>query len=204
MRSRRCRFPVTVWDSRETGRSSKPDWWRVTISSLLADKKTGSSFLPLRFRMPPFASSRRAFLASSVVLAATSPLAASPQTPSPQRKPVADDPANPSGPLLAYVGTFSAPLRDVLPTQVDLPPGNGRGIHIFSVNRETGDLTPAGLLESGTSPSSLVINSAGTHMYSADETARVGTGNIGTVSAYSIDRQDGQLKLLNSVPSGGA
>ena len=24
----------------------------------------------------------------------------------------------------AYVGTFSSPLKDVLPTQVDLPPGN--------------------------------------------------------------------------------
>ncbi|XZE54594.1 lactonase family protein [Planctomycetaceae bacterium SH139] len=117
---------------------------------------------------------------------------------------MADEPANPGGPLLAYVGTSSAPLRDVLPTQVDLPPGNARGIHIFTVNRETGDLTPAGLLESGSSPSSLVINPAGTHMYSADETARVGTGNIGTVSAYSIDHQNGQLTLLNSVPSGGA
>lgn len=159
--------------------------------------------------MPPFASSRRAFLASSAALAAASPLAASPHapgllTPSPERKAAADDPANPGGPLLAYVGTFSAPLRDVLPTQVDLPPGNGRGIHIFTVNRETGGLTPVGLFESGTSPSSLVINNAGTHMYSADETARVGTGNIGTVSAYSIDRQAGQLTLLNSVPSGGA
>ena len=28
--------------------------------------------------------------------------------------------------LIAYVGTFSSPLRDTLPTQVDLPPGNGR------------------------------------------------------------------------------
>src|SRR5262245_25423467 len=36
-----------------------------------------------------------------------------------------------AGPLLAYVGTFSSPLRDVLPTQVDLPPGNGRGIHLL-------------------------------------------------------------------------
>ena len=36
-----------------------------------------------------------------------------------------------SGPLIAYVGTYSSPLRDVLPTQVDLPPGNGRGIHLF-------------------------------------------------------------------------
>ena len=33
-------------------------------------------------------------------------------------------------PLFAYIGTFSSPLKDVLPTQVDLPPGNGRGIHI--------------------------------------------------------------------------
>ena len=44
-------------------------------------------------------------------------------------------------PLLAYVGTFSSPLRDTLPTQVDLPPGNGRGIHLFRVNRETGGCT---------------------------------------------------------------
>ncbi len=28
-------------------------------------------------------------------------------------------------PLMAYVGTFSSPLKDTLPTQVDLPPGNG-------------------------------------------------------------------------------
>ena len=33
-----------------------------------------------------------------------------------------------NAPLVAYVGTFSSPLPDVLPTQVDLPPGNGRGI----------------------------------------------------------------------------
>ena len=55
------------------------------------------------------------------------------------------------GPLLAYVGTFSSPLRDVLPTQVDLPPGNGRGIHLFQVNRTTGAMTPAGIHEMGMS-----------------------------------------------------
>ena len=46
--------------------------------------------------------------------------------------------AEPAEPLIAYVGTFSSPLRDVLPTQVDLPPGNGRGIHIFEVDRASG------------------------------------------------------------------
>jgi 6-phosphogluconolactonase (cycloisomerase 2 family) len=107
-------------------------------------------------------------------------------------------------PLLAYVGTFSSPLRDVLPTQVDLPPGNGRGIHLFRVDRETGAMKPVGVHEMGTSPSSLVVNSTGTRLYSANETDRVGDGKEGTISAFEIDRTDGTLKLLNTVRSGGA
>jgi 6-phosphogluconolactonase len=109
-----------------------------------------------------------------------------------------------SKPLLAYVGTFSSPLRDMLPTQVDLPPGNGRGIHLFHVDRTTGVFTPAGVQEMGTSPSCLALNAAGTHLYSANETDRVGDQKHGTVSAFAIDRTTGTLKLLNTVRSGGA
>jgi len=105
---------------------------------------------------------------------------------------------------MAYVGTFSSPLQDVLPTQVDLPPGNGRGIHLFQMDRETGELKADGIVEMGTSPSCLVINAAGTHLYSANETARVGDAGEGTVSAFVIERGTGQLKLLNTVVSGGA
>lgn len=105
---------------------------------------------------------------------------------------------------MAYVGTFSSPLRDMLPTQVDLPPGNGRGIHLFQVNRTTGALTPAGVHELGTSPSCLALNAAGNRLYSANETDRVGDTKEGTVSAFAINRADGQLKLLNTVRSGGA
>jgi 6-phosphogluconolactonase len=108
------------------------------------------------------------------------------------------------GPLLAYVGTFSSPLRDMLPTQVDLPPGSGRGIHIFRVNRATGAMTAAGTYEMGTSPSCLTIDRDGTRLYSTNETDRVGQGNQGTVSAFSIDPQSGELTLLNTVRSGGA
>src|SRR3982751_4673662 len=102
-----------------------------------------------------------------------------------------------SGPLLAYVGTFSSPLRDVLPTQVDLPPGNGRGIHVFRVDRMTGALTSAGVHEMGTSPSHLALNAAGTRLYSANETDRVGTDKEGTVTAFAVSRDDGALKPLN-------
>jgi 6-phosphogluconolactonase (cycloisomerase 2 family) len=108
------------------------------------------------------------------------------------------------GPLMAYVGTFSSPLRDMLPTQVDLPPGNGRGIHLFRVNRTSGAMTPAGIEELGTSPSCLAINVSGTRLYCANETDRVGEFKHGTVSAFSIDPTDGQLTLLGTVSSGGA
>src|SRR6185369_14554779 len=95
--------------------------------------------------------SRRSFLKTSAVLAAGAPSLGSVL------------PAYSAGtkkPLMAYVGTFSSPLRDVLPTQVDLPPGNGRGIHLFQVDRKTGALTPSGVYEMGTSPSCLAANAA--------------------------------------------
>ena len=107
-------------------------------------------------------------------------------------------------PLVAYVGTFSSPLRDVLPTQVDLPPGNGRGIHIFRIDRASGAMTPAGVHEMGTSPSHLVLNASGNRLYSANETDRVGPNKEGTVSAFTVDRSDGRLAPLNTVRSGGA
>jgi 6-phosphogluconolactonase (cycloisomerase 2 family) len=103
---------------------------------------------------------------------------------------------------MAYVGTFSSPLKDTLPTQVDLPPGNGRGIHLFEVDRTTGAMTPAGVYELGTSPSCLVLNAAGTRLYSANETDRVGDPVSGTVSAFAV--KSGKLELLNTAPSGGA
>jgi 6-phosphogluconolactonase (cycloisomerase 2 family) len=109
-----------------------------------------------------------------------------------------------AGPLMAYVGTFSSPLHDVPATQVDLPPGNGRGIHIFEVDRGTGAMSATGVVEMGTSPSCLALNGAGTRLYSANETDRVGDAKEGSLSALAIDRNNGKLQLLNTVRSGGA
>ncbi len=108
-----------------------------------------------------------------------------------------------AGPLMAYVGTYSSPLKNVRATQMDLPPGNGRGIHLFQVDRTTGAMKPAGVHEMGTSPSCLVLNAAKTHLYSANETERTGEEEAGSVSAFAINPADGQLTLLNTVSSGG-
>ena len=107
------------------------------------------------------------------------------------------------GALIAYVGTYSSPLQHVKATQVDLPPGNGRGIHLFQVDRTTGATTPCGMYEQATSPSGLVINAAGTILYSANETDNMDTGEPGTISAFAI-KADGQLTLLNTVSSEGS
>jgi len=143
----------------------------------------------------PSQPSRRSFLKTSVAFAGS--LAFIPSL-------VNAQPEQPAAPLIAYIGTFSSPLKDVLPTQVDLPPGNGRGIHHFQVDRKTGALTPAGITEMGTSPSCLAVNEAGNRLYSANETDHVGERNEGTISAFAIDPKTGSLQLLNTVASGGA
>jgi 6-phosphogluconolactonase (cycloisomerase 2 family) len=139
--------------------------------------------------------SRRSFVKATTVLPAVSPFAH--VLDHAQRSQAAP-------PLFAYVGTFSSPLKDTLPTQVDLPPGNGRGIHIFRVDRRTGAMTPSGVVEIGTSPSCLALNAAGTRLYSANETDRVGEDKQGSASAFAVDRTDGSLQLLNTVRTGGA
>lgn len=136
-------------------------------------------------------STRRSFVASSAAVAVSTPL-------------VQASSFGNQGALFAYVGTFSSPLKDVLPTQVDLPPGNGRGIHIFRADGPNGALAPAGILEMGTSPSCLVANRDGTRLYSANETDRQGAAGHGSVSAFAIDKASGRLDLLGTVSSGGA
>ncbi len=106
-------------------------------------------------------------------------------------------------PLMAYVGTYTSPLQNMRPTQVDLPPGNGKGIHLFKVDRTTGALAAAGVVEMGTSPSALAFNRDQTRLYSANETEFIGAEESGSVSAFAVDPATGALKLLNTVSSGG-
>jgi 6-phosphogluconolactonase len=167
---------------------------KLFVSTLLPIASTVRPTMQHPPNMIPLGISRRSFLKASSALAGSASLLTALLAQSAEAK----------RPLMAYVGTFSSPLRDVLPTQVDLPPGNGRGIHLFQVDRTTGAMTPSGVYELGNSPSCLALNAAGTHLYSANETDHVSDGKEGTVSAFAINRTDGQLKLLNTVRSGGA
>lgn len=139
--------------------------------------------------MSPSLTSRRLFLQTAAATALTPFLSSTA--------------AAAEGRLIAYVGTYTSPLKNMRPTQVDLPPGNGRGIHLFEMDRATGKLSPLDVVEMGTSPSCLALNPARTHLYSGNETERLGDDESGSVSAFQIDPATGGLKLLNSVRSGG-
>ncbi len=154
-----------------------------------------SRFPPQHAIMIPPTHNRRLFLKTTSVLAgAVSMLAGSR---------LGAQPGKVARPLMAYVGTYTSPLQNMRDTQVDLPPGNGRGIHLFHVDRGTGALTAAGLQEMGSSPSALAFNENRTCLYSANETERIGAEEAGSISAFAISPVDGTLKLLNSVSSGG-
>lgn len=102
------------------------------------------------------------------------------------------------GSILAYVGTYSSP---------DGPEGskgNGQGIYLFQMDPATGALTQRAIFPNDANPSWLALDRDGTHLYSANEISTYQGTKSGSVSAYSVNRSNGQLKLLNTVSSEGA
>ncbi len=124
---------------------------------------------------------RRTFLAGAGALGATLPAL-----------------AQGGAPHLAYVGTYSSPQGP------EGSKGNGQGIYLFAVDRSTGALSQREVFADGSNPAWLAFDPSRTHLYSANETPTFQGGASGSVSAFSIDRSNGHLTLLNTVSSEGA
>ncbi len=132
--------------------------------------------------------SRRGFLTATTLAAATTALPA-----------VAQKPATPaSRPLLAYVGSYSSPQGP------EGSKGNGQGIYLFEMNPASGALVQREVFANNANPAWLALNPARTRLYAANETAAYQGTHSGSVSAYSINRSDGHLTLINTVSSEGA
>jgi 6-phosphogluconolactonase len=97
--------------------------------------------------------------------------------------------------VLVYVGTYS--------TAVDGGGGNGKGIYLFEMNPASGELSLIKLAAEGRNASWLSLDPSGRCLYAANEVADFG-GKSGSVSAYTVNRSDGNLQLLNVVSSEGA
>jgi 6-phosphogluconolactonase (cycloisomerase 2 family) len=107
-------------------------------------------------------------------------------------------PASAAEPALAYVGTYSSPQGP------EGSRGNGQGIYLFEMNSATGALSAREAFPNDSNPSWLAFDPARTHLYAANETATFQGARSGSVSAYTIDRANGHLTLLNTVSSEGA
>lgn len=99
---------------------------------------------------------------------------------------------------LMYVGTYSSPEGP------EGAKGRGEGIYLFEMSPETGELTQRALFKNAENPSWLVLNSARTHLFSANETTKYEGAESGSVSSYAVERPSGKLALVTTVSSEGA
>lgn len=134
----------------------------------------------------PGRSSRRAFLKGSAGLAMAGSAYARPRERESHRR------------LLAFVATFSSkqgPEGSI---------GRGEGIYALRVDRSTGALSHPEIFKEANNPSCLTLNSSGTCLYAVNESSGFEGTHAGSVSAFSVERSSGRLKLLNTVSSEGA
>ena len=79
--------------------------------------------------------------------------------------------------------------------------GSGsKGIYVYRFNAQTGKATWVSNTDSVSNPSYLIVSKNGNFVYAVNETSGI---NPGKVSAFSFNKNNGTLKLLNSEPTGG-
>ncbi|MFC5861432.1 lactonase family protein [Acidicapsa dinghuensis] len=99
-----------------------------------------------------------------------------------------------NGKTFAYVGTYTSAVDGG---------ANGKGIYLVAMDHATGELTQVKLAAETHNPSWLAVDPSGRYLYAANEVTDF-HGKSGSVSAYRINRENGDLELLNVVSSEGA
>jgi len=108
----------------------------------------------------------------------------------------AEPPAHPSK-FLVYVGTYTE------------EGSKSQGIYAYRYDAATAQLTPLGLAAETTNPSFVALHPNGKFLYAVNEVGNYKGPNSGGVSAFAIDRSNGdhatgKLTFLNELPSRGA
>jgi len=91
--------------------------------------------------------------------------------------------------LTLYVGTYTS--------------GKSKGIYIYTVNVHSGELKYVNTVTGVIDPSFLAIDREGRFLYAVNELDQFEGKPSGALSAFSIDRKTGDLRLLNQQPSLG-
>lgn len=99
-----------------------------------------------------------------------------------------------------YVGTYTQPI---LFGTGNIFRGKGKGIYYLSLDTQTGQLCLEGEPEETDNPSYLCLSLDGTYLYAVNELKEYEGGKGGVVSAFLVNKADGELTRLNIRPTGG-
>lgn len=97
-------------------------------------------------------------------------------------------PPEPTGTHIAFVGTYTS--------------GAAEGIYAYRYDAGNGSMSPLGLVAESPNPSFLALHPNGEYLYAVNEGDPDSPTN-GSVSAFSINKETGQLTFLNKVDSMG-
>jgi 6-phosphogluconolactonase len=105
-----------------------------------------------------------------------------------------------NGELLVYVGTYT---EKILFGTGEIFEGQGEGIHIYTMNPATGSLTPRYTAGEIKNPSYLAFHPHRRLLYAVNELKSYKGEDTGTVSAFTLDPQDGRPEFINMVATHG-
>jgi 6-phosphogluconolactonase len=104
------------------------------------------------------------------------------------------------GKLLVYVGTYTEKIRF---GTGQIFSGKGEGIHIYTVDPATARWRPYASTRGVKNPSYLAFHPGGRFLYAVNELKEFEGRATGTVSAFTVDRKNGELRFINLVPTHG-
>ena len=99
------------------------------------------------------------------------------------------------GELTLYVGTYTSGKPG--------PAGKSEGIYLYRMNPKTAELSPFKTVANVADPSFLALDPQRRHLYAANEVDQFENKPSGSVSAFSVDKNSGDLQFLNRRPTAG-
>jgi 6-phosphogluconolactonase len=101
---------------------------------------------------------------------------------------------------LVYVGTYT---EKILFGTGQVFEGQGEGIHIYELDPATGALSPHDTAREIKNPSYLTFHPSGRFLYAVNELKSYNGEATGTLSAFTLDPQNGRLDFINKVATHG-
>ena len=101
---------------------------------------------------------------------------------------------------LLYIGTYT---EDIKFGTGQILEAKGEGVYLYRLNQEDGSLEYLNVFSGIRNPSYLTFSPCNRYMYAVNELKEFEGKPSGSVSAFSVDRESGEIEFINSLPTRG-